>query len=34
MLTTLFTVPTRRNIRFAAIEALIVALGGAVREGA
>jgi len=34
MLTTLFTVPTRRNIRFAAVEALIVALGGAVREGA
>ena len=33
-LTTLFTVPTRRNIRFAAIEALIVALGGDVREGA
>ena len=34
MLTTLFTVPTPRNIRFAAIEALIVALGGTVREGA
>ena len=33
-LTTLFIVPTRRNIRFAAIEALIVALGGDVREGA
>ena len=32
--TALFAVPTRRNIRFATIEALIVALGGEVREGA
>lgn len=29
----LLSVPTRRNIRVAAIEALIVALGGEVREG-
>lgn len=33
-LTALFAVPTRRNIRFADIEVLIVALGGEVREGA
>ncbi len=32
-LTALFAVPTRGNIRFAAIEALIVALGGELREG-
>jgi hypothetical protein len=30
----LFAVPTRRNVRFSDIAALIVALGGAVREGA
>jgi len=30
----LFTVPTRRNVRFSGIAALIVALGGEVREGA
>ncbi len=30
----LFTVPTRRNVRFSDIAALIVALGGEVREGA
>lgn len=32
-LTALVAVPTRGNIRFSAIEALIVALGGEVREG-
>jgi hypothetical protein len=30
----LFAVPTRRNVRFSDIAALIVALGGEVREGA
>jgi hypothetical protein len=30
----LFTAPTRRNVRFSDIVALIVALGGEVREGA
>jgi len=30
----LFTVPIRRNVRFSDIAALIVALGGEVREGA
>jgi hypothetical protein len=30
----LFTVPTRSNVRFSDIAALIVALGGEVREGA
>jgi hypothetical protein len=30
----LFTVPPRSNVRFSDIEALIVALGGEVREGA
>jgi hypothetical protein len=34
ILTAVFAVPTRRNIRFAAIESLIVAFGGEVREGA
>ncbi len=30
----LFAVPTRANLRFSDVEALVVALGGAVREGA
>lgn len=29
----LFTTPTRANVRFSDIEALIVALGGEIREG-
>jgi len=33
-LTALFAVPTRRNVRFSDIGALIIALGGEVREGA
>jgi hypothetical protein len=33
-LAAVFAVPTRHNIRFADIEALIVALGGEVRAGA
>ena len=33
-LNALFTVPTRRNVRFSDIAALITALGGEVREGA
>ncbi len=33
-LTALFAVPTRRNVRFSDIAALIIALGGEVREGA
>ena len=33
-LTALFAVPTRRNVRVSDIAALIIALGGEVREGA
>jgi hypothetical protein len=33
-LTALFAIPTRAKVRFADIAALIVALGGEVREGA
>ena len=33
-LTALFAVPTRAKVRFADVAALIVALGGEVREGA
>ena len=33
-LTALFAVPTRRNVRFSDIAALIIALGGEVRAGA
>ena len=33
-LTALFAVPTRHNVRFSDIAALIIALGGEVREGA
>ncbi len=33
-LAAIFAVPTRANIKFSDIEALIIALGGEVREGA
>ena len=33
-LTAIFATPTRANIKFSDIEALVVALGGEVREGA
>ena len=34
ILAAIFAVPTRANIKFSDIEALVIALGGEVREGA